>query len=65
MVEKPAKALTIRTVPSTPTAGQTDFAELRAILIVAGVSPAHCFHTTLLCTRCLVRFGCIEAILIN
>jgi carbohydrate kinase (thermoresistant glucokinase family) len=38
MVEKPAKAMMIRTLASRPTAGQADFAEFRAILIVAGVS---------------------------
>src|SRR5215467_5004885 len=39
MVEKPAKATTIKALASTPTAaGQADFAEFRAILVVAGVS---------------------------
>jgi carbohydrate kinase (thermoresistant glucokinase family) len=38
MAEKPAKAVTIRAAAPTSTAGQADFADFRAILIVAGVS---------------------------
>ena len=38
MVEKPAKAMTIRTLGATPKAGRAGSADVRAILIVAGVS---------------------------